>query len=226
MLALAAIALAVAPTTADYITPDSILRPPLATYAGVAGTSVDEGDYVTTQYAGLGIIFPMRVLTPQVTYATAVASVEGVNVWAPVLRSDFGGGVSSVLAMDAIGNVTGTFAKPTASVTVDLVWQGNATGSPAAFRADGSSLFTSVEGGTGTHRLTLEGGELVSFGVGGFPDLGPPGDPPFAWGVAAVQFPGGPVQTAPEPGAFSGEDSEWEKRCPCLFAGVTWASVH
>ena len=94
ILALMALAVAAAPATADHITPDSIVRPPPATYPGIAGTPVNEHDYVTTQYAALGLVFPVRALTPQVTYATAVASVNGVDVWTAVLRSDFGAGAS------------------------------------------------------------------------------------------------------------------------------------
>src|SRR4051794_39251998 len=109
MLALAALTLAATTATADPITPDSLLRPPPATYPGVAGTPVDEADYVTTQYADLGVVFPVRALSPQVSYATAVASVEGVNVWAAVLRSDFGAGASSALTMDGVGVVMGAF---------------------------------------------------------------------------------------------------------------------
>src|SRR3954452_21545470 len=100
LLALAALALAAAPATADYITPDSILRPPPATHAGASGTPVAEADYVTTQYASLGLVFPVRVLTSDVTYAAAVASVGGVNAWTAVLR--YGPGAYSALTMDGV----------------------------------------------------------------------------------------------------------------------------
>ena len=104
--------------------------------------------------------------------------------------------------MDSVGNVLGAFTRATDSVAVDLVWQGKATGWLAAFRADGSFVDTSVDGGTGTHRLTLDGGGFVEFGAGVFPDFMAPGPPPFAWGVAGVEISNQPVHTAPEPGAL------------------------
>jgi hypothetical protein len=203
VLALAAFILAAAPATAGYITPDSIVRPPPATYAGVAGTSVAESDYATTQYAGLGIVFPVRVLTPNVTYATAVASVNGVNTWASVLRYSFGAGATSALTMDGLGTVTGDFTHPTSSVAVDLIWQGNALGILSAFRADGSWVDSSVlDAGTGAHRLSLSGDGLTEFSASVVPDLGSTDTFPFAWGVVGVEIPGVPPQRTPEPGAF------------------------
>jgi hypothetical protein len=201
-LALAALILAAVPATAGYITPDSIVRPPPATYPGVAGAPVAESDYVTTQYAGLGIVFPVRVLTPNVTYTTAIASVNGVNTWASVLRYSVGAGVTSMLTMDGLGTVTGDFTRPTTSVAVDMVWQGNALGILSAFRADGGSADSVLDAGTGAHRLSVSGNGLTEFSASVVPDLGSTDTSPFAWGVVGVETPGVPTQTTPEPGAF------------------------
>jgi hypothetical protein len=203
LLALAVSLVAAVPATAAYITPDSIVRPPPTTYPGVAGTPVAESDYVTTQYAGLGVVFPLRVLTPNVTYATAIASVNGVNVWAGVLRYDTGGGATSSLTMDALGNVTGDFIHATSSVAVDFVWEGSALGILSAFRADGSTEDAVLDAGTGTYRLSLGGGGFTWFSASVTPDLGDVGTRPFAWGVAGVEIPGAPTPTAPEPGALA-----------------------
>jgi hypothetical protein len=203
LLALAASLLAAVPATAAYITPDSIVRPPPATYPGVAGTPVAESDYVTTQYAGLGVVFPVRVLTPNVTYATAIASVNGVNVWAGLLRYDTSAGATGSLTMDALGSVTGNFIHPTSSVAVDFVWEGSALGILSAFRADGSVEDAVLDAGTGSHRLSLSGGGFTWFSASVTPDLGDVGTRPFAWGVARVEIPGIPKPTAPEPGALA-----------------------
>src|SRR3954451_7373140 len=121
LLALAALTLAAAPATATYITPASASHPPAATFDGSTWSPVAEADYVTTQYAALGLTFPVRVLTPQVTYATALASVQGVNVWAAVLRYGFDDGTSvSGVTMDGVGVVVGDFTQPADSVAVDL----------------------------------------------------------------------------------------------------------
>src|SRR5262245_40036360 len=103
LLAPASLTLAAAPATADYIAPDSILRPPPATHAGVSEALVTEADYVTDPYAGLGLIYPVRVLTSNVTYAAAVAIVGGVNVWTALLRYGSGAGAVSALTMDVVG---------------------------------------------------------------------------------------------------------------------------
>ena len=139
MIALAALALVATPAIADYITPDSIPNPPPAsTHDGVGWTPVGQADYVTIQYADL-VFFPVRVLTPEVTSATAIASVSGVNVWTAVLS--YGVGASSgVPTMDFLGHVVGTFTQPVDSVSVDVVLQGRwMFGGLSALRADGSS---------------------------------------------------------------------------------------
>lgn len=203
MLALAALALAAAPATADYITPDSVPHPLPSTFDGVMWSPVAEADFATTQYAALGLTFPVRVLTPQVTYATAVALVQGVNAWAAVLRYSFDDGtVSAGVTMDAVGVVVGDFTQPAGSVAVDLVLQGDAFLSVTAFRADGSSQSTFTNGGTGTHRFTLEGDGFVGFAAGASPDFTASADVPFAWGVAAVEVRPAVAQAVPEPGTI------------------------
>jgi len=209
LLALAALVVAAGTVNADYLTPDSILRPPPATYPGDGSTPVNQADYVTTQYAALGLLFPVRELSPTVTYTTAVASVNGVNAWAPVLTTGPGITFPGGLAMDAVGIVVGDFNHPVASVAVDLALQGNARAWLTGFRGDGSSVFASVDATTGLHHLSVDGGGFVEFSAGVFPNLSippiselPVDFSPFAWGVAGVDIPGRPVFTVPEPGSL------------------------
>src|SRR5262245_17877212 len=168
ILALAGLAVAAANASADYVTPDSILWPPQATYPGTEGTPVDRADWVTTQYSSLGLTFPTMAITPEIAYGTGVASVQGANVWSPLVSSFDGPGHSVSKLGFLAGFVEVGLTRPADSLAVDVVWAGTAEWfDVVAYTANNGCFSIQMEGGTGPRRISLAGGEagggFVSF---------------------------------------------------------------
>jgi hypothetical protein len=190
--------------TADVITPDSIVRPPPGTLGSANFTPItSSSDLVTTQYAGLGLTFP--VLPGPVGglgATTAITNIGGTDVWAPASRTE---AVATSVAVINYGNsITGQLARPTASLTVEFVGPG--LGVLSAFDKSGNLLGTSFSlAGTGPHGgelMTVSAVDISSFTLSG--PLLPLADivPPFGlpWGMAEVDF---TAVEAPEPGALT-----------------------
>jgi hypothetical protein len=201
---------------AELITPDSIRRPPPGTLPAVAGAPVAPADVVSSQYAALGLLFPIRQVAPDTAYATVITNVGGTDVWAGAFQFGAGGGPNTVLSFDALSFVAGAFVRPgplngpvtTGSFSMELVTSGAAMLSVMGADANGNPTFTSLNvSGPGRTWLTVTAPALEFFGADAFqPVTDPlpgPVAPPLVWGVAAVRFVPDGAQTAPEPSSLA-----------------------
>jgi hypothetical protein len=196
---------------ADFITPDSIVRPPPGT-VGSAGFSVitSPADLVTSQYLGKGLDFPsLPGPFPGTGPTAAIANLNGTDAWVPAFRTEAMPG--RVAVVNYLSPLMGRLVQPGTltssavnSLTVEVLGVPGVTLS--AF--GGGHLLGSASGGSGTgphggELLTVTAPGITAFSVRGplVPLGGRPGTPlPPAFGLAGVEL---TLAEAPEPGGLT-----------------------
>ena len=186
-----AFALAASAARAEMITPNSIPNPPSAV-GSTNGTLVYSSNYVTNQYASLGLQFS----------GTAITQLNGVSVWTPlgIAASDpapagainYGWGLSGSLVSPGSSN-----PMTVSSLSVDVM---NLSGIPTvSVNGDGqlSSIVPTYNVGPGagvSEVWTFTGTDITGFSI----------SPPSTggeWGVSGISFTP-TTATAPEPSSF------------------------
>jgi hypothetical protein len=207
----AVLALSAAAGRADFITPDSIVRPPPGVVGSAGFTHITSpADLVTTQYTAKGLDFPsLPGPFPGTGPTAALTNLGGTDVWVPAFRTE--ALASTVALVNYTGPLSGRLVQPgtltsaaVGSLTVEVL------GPPGvALSAFGAGHFLgSDESGSGTAGphggalLTVTAPGIRSFEVRGpLVPLGTARIPsPSPWGVAGVEF---SLAEAPEPGGLA-----------------------
>jgi hypothetical protein len=199
-----AFGLAVPAARAEMITPDSIANPPSAV-GSANGTPVYAGNFVTTQYNGVGLNF---------SSGAAITNLNGVNVWAPTTTaiaepaSRIAGGPPPIFPSALVSyysSLSGSFVStgalsPTTVSSLSL----NIVGHPGlminVYGPNGQLLNIAPQIGliANSQVWTFTGPGIRSFStVEAVMD--PPGNVNPAWGVSGVSF---TVASTPEPTTF------------------------
>ncbi len=175
---------------ADWINPDSIPNPPSAVNSANS-TPVHAGNLVTTQYSGLGLSFP---------YPSAIATLNGVSVWAPFAASAYlPSGPSSNGSIDYVGSVYGMIVAPismnpttVSSLSVAILGGSSVSVYVYGYGPNGRLLHITplIESNGGVQNWTFTAPGIGSFFVG------QDGASTQPWGVAAVSLSPAP---SPEP---------------------------
>jgi hypothetical protein len=203
----AALALWAAAARADFVTPDSIQRPPPGDVGPADFTRIfSAADLVTGQYAGRGLLFPSRLgAVPGTGPTAAVTDLGGIDVWAPAVRTE---ATPWAGVLDYSSTLSGALVRkggPAAasSVTVEVLGSALFGYRLSAFGPGGKLLgWDATPAGVGPHGgrlLTVQAQGITAFQVSRDPlifPLEPPVPAPFVpWGVAGVAF----APEAPEP---------------------------
>lgn len=185
---------AVPAAQADMITPNSIPSPPIFV-SSANGTPLYGGNYVTTQYSGLGLNYPWQ---------SAITRLDGISVWAPVSPPSDLPGQSSRGTIDySHGSVFGTIVSPislnpttVSSLTVGILGSPSASVSVYGYGPNGRLLYLTphIQSIAGVQDWTFTGPGIGSFFAAQSATNSQP------WGVAEVSLTPAPTpEPAPEP---------------------------
>ncbi len=184
------LSLAVPVARAGMITPDSIPNPPSAV-ASAQGTNLYANNYVSTQYAAVGLEF---------SSGAAITRLNGVSVWVPT-----GAAVNALGAIDYAHTIFGKLValgtlNPTTVSSLSVETISLSSGTPGLW-VDGlnggalNNIVPVLQNTPGPH-----GGQVWTFTGSGISAIGVAASPtPGTWGVAEISF---TPASAPEPSSL------------------------